>query len=48
MEKYNYVLTTSIDGEHEEECLFQTFEDAQEFEAELQAYGFETFGIEEL
>ena len=45
MEKYNYVLI--IAGEYGE-CLFQTLEDAQEFEKELQAYGFETVGIKEL
>ena len=46
--KKNYVLTYfDYDGEYTE-TLYSTYEEAAEAEAELQADGLETFGIEKL
>lgn len=42
-----YVLTAIVEDEYTE-YLYSSYNEAKEAEAELQAEGFETFGIERL
>lgn len=46
--KKNYVLSYFDEDREYTEALFDTYEEAAEFEKELQADGLETFGIERL
>lgn len=43
-----YLLSFMNEDNEYEEALYRSFDEAKEAEAELQAEGFETFGIEKL
>lgn len=46
--KKNYVLSYFDEDNEYTESLFDSYEEAAEFEEELKADGYETFGIERL